>query len=273
MFVSVGARCYNRTEMRWEGAVRGLMLLSVIILAKDEEANIADCIHTVQWADQVVVLDSGSSDRTREIAQRMGATVHCHPFRDYAHQRNAALSMADSDWVFFVDADERTTPDLAAEVRQVTADESKAGWWVPRDNYIFGRVIRHAGWYPDYQLRLLRRGHARYDPTRPVHEVVILDGDAGYLRHPLIHYNYRTLAEFRERQRRYVAYEAQALLEQGARPRWSSFISQPLREFHRRYLTLQGYRDGAHGLLLSLLMAWYTFQRCRLLRALWRARG
>jgi len=249
------------------------MRLSVVILAKDEEQNIADCIATVQWADRVVVLDSESTDRTREIAQRMGATVHSHPFRDYADQRNAALGMVDSDWVFFVDADERATPELATEVRRAIGDDSKAGWWVPRHNYIFGRVIRHAGWYPDYQLRLLRRGYARYDPARPVHEVVILEGEAGYLQHPLIHYNYRTLAEFRERQRRYTAHEAQALLDEGTRPRWSSLILQPLREFGRRYLTLQGYRDGAHGLLLSLLMAWYTFRRYRLLYALWQARG
>jgi len=249
------------------------MCLSVVILAKDEEQNIADCIATVEWAGRVVVLDSESTDRTREIAQRMGVTVHSHPFRNYADQRNVALRMVDSDWVFFVDADERATPELAAEVTEVIEDDSKAGWWVPRHNYIFGRVIRHAGWYPDYQLRLLRRGRARYDPARPVHEVVILDGEAGYLQHPLIHYNYRTLAEFRERQRRYTAYEAQALLDKGIRPRWLSLILQPLREFRRRYLTLQGYRDGARGLLLSLLMAWYTFRRYRLLCALWQAHG
>lgn len=251
-----------------------VMRLSVVILAKDEEQNIADCIASVQWADKVVVvLDAESADRTPEIARWMGATVYTHPFRDYANQRNAALGMVDSDWVFFVDADERATPSLAAEIQRVIGDDSKVGWWVPRHNYIFGRVIRHAGWYPDYQLRLLRWGHARYDPDRPVHEVVILDGEAGYLQHPLIHYNYRTLAEFRERQQRYTAYEAQALLEEGIHPRWRNFILQPLREFRRRYLTLQGYRDGAHGLLLSLFMAWYTFQRYRLLHALWRTHG
>ncbi|MEA3345311.1 MAG: glycosyltransferase family 2 protein [Chloroflexota bacterium] len=249
------------------------MRLSVVILTKDEEHNISDCITSVQWADRVVVLDSESVDRTREIAREMGAKVYIRPFRDYADQRNAALEMVEGDWIFFVDADERATPELAAEVQEVIEDESRVGWWVPRHNYIFGRIIRHAGWYPDYQLRLLRRGYARYDPARPVHEVVMLDGEAGHLQNPLIHYNYHTLAEFRERQQRYTTYEAQALLEEGIRPRWRNFILQPLREFRLRYLTLQGYRDGAHGLLLSLLMAWYTFQRYRLLRSLRRNRS
>jgi glycosyltransferase involved in cell wall biosynthesis len=257
----------------WKGVVRTLMRLSVVILTKNEEQNIADCIRSVQWADRIVVLDCKSTDRTREIAECMGAMVYIHPFRDYAHQRNVALGIVDSDWVFFVDADERATPRLAAEAQQATEDASKAGWWVPRHNYILGRVIRHAGWYPDYQLRLLRTGRAHYDPARPVHEVVILDGQAGYLRAPLIHYNYRTLVEFTERQRRYTAFEAQVLFEQGVHPQWRSFVLQPLREFARRYLALQGYRDGAHGLLLSLLMAWYTLRRYRLLRALRRGRG
>jgi (heptosyl)LPS beta-1,4-glucosyltransferase len=248
------------------------MHLTAVILARDEEQNIAQCIASLEWADRVVViLDSRTTDRTGEIAHYMGAAVYPRPFRDYADQRNAALRIVRSDWVLFVDADERVRRELASEIRRAMEDDSKAGWWVPRHNYIFGRIIRHTGWYPDYQLRLLRRGHAQYDPERPVHELVILDGEAGYLQNPLIHYNYRTLTEFRDRQQRYAAFEASALLKEGVRPRWQDFVLQPLREFRRRYMTLRGYRDGAHGLVLSLLMAWYTLQRYRMLRALWQA--
>ena len=265
------ALCYNDVKGYEKGSVWFSMSLTVVVLAKDEEHNIAQCLAGLQWADLVmVVLDSRSTDRTGEIAQCMGAVVHPHPFRDYASQRNAALKVVDTEWVFFVDADERVTPELASEIRKVVTDDSKVGWWVPRHNHIFGRIIRHAGWYPDYQLRLFHRHHACYDPEKPVHEVVVLDGTAGYLENPLVHYNYRTLAEFRDRQGRYTVYEAEELLREGIRPRCHTFILQPLREFRRRYLTLQGYRDGVHGMVLSLLMAWYTFQRYRVLRELWR---
>ncbi len=244
--------------------------LGVIILTKNEERNIADCIASVRWADEVVVFDSFSQDRTVELAQESGATVLQHQFQNFAQQRNAALDAVDSDWVFFVDADERATPELASEIRRAIQDESRSGWWVPRHNYIFGRVIRHAGWYPDYQLRLLRRGQARYDPRREVHEIVILDGEEGHLENPLIHCNYDTLAQFVERQNGYTDYEAKILFDQGVRPRPHNFILQPLRELRRRYVSLEGYRDGFHGLILSLLMAYYTLVMYLRLRRLWR---
>ena len=243
--------------------------LSVIILTKNEEKHIADCIASVLWADEVVVFDCLSQDGTVEIAQELGATVFQHSFHDFAQQRNAALDAVDCDWVFFVDADERATPELAAEVRHVIQDESRSGWWVPRHNRTFGRVIRHAGWYPDYQLRLLRHGQARYDPKREVHEIVILDGEDGCLENPLIHYNYDTPAQFVERQNRYTDYEARILFEQGVPPKPHNFILQPLREFRRRYISLEGYKDGFHGLLLSLLMAFYTLVMYLRLRQLW----
>jgi hypothetical protein len=237
----------------------GATRLTVVILTKNEEHNITACIESVRWADKVVVFDSLSQDRTMEIAHELGAKVIQHPFHNYADQRNAALEAVESQWVFFVDADERATPELAAEVEQAIEDETKVGWWVPRHNYIFGRLTRHAGWFPDYQLRLLKRGRARYDPARKVHEVVILDGQAGYLKNVLIHYNYDNLSQFLERQHRYIDYEARILYNQGIRPRWRNFILQPLREFKRRYVSLQGWKDGFHGLFLSGLMAYYSF--------------
>jgi (heptosyl)LPS beta-1,4-glucosyltransferase len=245
--------------------------LTAIILTKDEEKNIRDCITSLQWADEVVVFDAFSQDGTVELARESGATVVQHPFHNFAQQRNAALDAVDCDWVFFVDADERATPELASEIRRAIQDESRSGWWVPRHNYIFGRVIRHAGWYPDYQLRLLRRGRARYDPKREVHEIVILDGEEGYLENPLIHYNYDTLAQFVERQNGYTDYEARILFDQGVRPKLHNFILQPLRELRRRYVSLEGYKDGFRGLLLSLLMAYYTLVMYLRLRRLWRS--
>lgn len=240
--------------------------LAVVVLTKNEEGNISECLQSVRWADKLYVLDSLSSDRTVELACQAGAEVRQRPFVNYAEQRNAALEMFPAQWIFFVDADERGTPELGEEIRRVIREESAVGWWVPRRNYIWGRWIRHTGWYPDYQLRLLKRGFAHYDPAREVHEIVILDGPDGHLQNPLIHYNYATVRQFLQKQDFYATYEAGILVKQGIRPRPHNFVLQPLREFIRRYWTLQGYKDGGHGLLLSLLMAYYTFV------AYWRAR-
>jgi (heptosyl)LPS beta-1,4-glucosyltransferase len=241
--------------------------ISVVVLTKNEERNIRPCLETLQWADELMVLDSFSEDATVEIAQDMGAEVHQHRFVNYPSQRNAALQLASGEWVFFVDADERVTPELEEEIRRVLDETGFAGWWVPRRNFIFGKWIRHAGWFPDYQLRLLRRDRARYDETREVHELVDLDGEAGYLEGLMIHYNYDTLEQFRAKQDVYTDYEAQMMLEAGERARPHNFILQPLRQFHWRYITLEGYKDGWHGLLLSFLMAYYELVR---LKKLWR---
>lgn len=237
-----------------------MLELTVVILTKNEEQNIVACLGSVAWADRRVIVDCHSEDATVSLAAKMGAQVLTHPFRNFADQRDYALTAVQSDWIFFVDADERATPELAAEVRQVIQDPTTNGWWVPRRNYIWGRWIRHAGWSPDYQLRLLRHGCARYDPERPVHEVVLLDGRAGHLQNPLIHYNYQTIGQFIRKQRQYSELEAEILFQQGERPLWRKFISQPWREFWRRYITLQGYKDGSYGLLLSALLGYYRFR-------------
>ncbi|MBM4429961.1 MAG: glycosyltransferase family 2 protein [Chloroflexi bacterium] len=241
--------------------------LAAVILARDEEDNIQDCLQSVSWADKLaVLLDTRTTDHTAELAAQGGAEVRERCFTDFADQRNAALELFEADWILFVDADERGTTELGAEIRRAVLQPGPVGWWVPRRNYIWGKWIRHAGWYPDFQLRLLKRGRARYDPTRQVHEVVVLDGPEGFLQNPLVHYNYATVGRFLRKQGYYASYEASILMQQGVRPRLHNFLLQPWREFVRRYWTLQGYRDGGHGLLLSLLMAYYTGV------AYWRAR-
>ncbi len=247
------------------------MTLAAVVLTRNEEENIVDCLSTLAWADRRVVLDSFSTDRTVALAQEMGAEVLQHPFENYASQRNVALEWVEADWIFFVDADERVTPELAAEVQAVVAGGGpEVGWWVPRHNYIFGRLTRGAGWYPDYQMRLVRRGHARWE--RAVHEVAVLDGPAGYLQNPLIHYNYDDLADFIARQNRYTDYDASVLYQEGVRPHFYTPYSQAVRHFWWRFVTLRGFRDGWHGLRLSLLMAYYEAVKYRKLGRLWRKR-
>jgi (heptosyl)LPS beta-1,4-glucosyltransferase len=238
-----------------------LTTVSTVVLTLNEERNIAECLDTLTWSDGMLVLDSFSEDDTERIARDMGAEVRRREFDDYASQRNAGLSLASGEWIFFVDADERVTTELADEVRNAVEDEALDGWWVPRKNYIFGKWIRHAGWFPDYQLRLLRRGKARYDEGRPVHELVLLDGEAGFLHNPLVHLNYSTVREFAKKQNRYTDLEVRMLRESGVRAKPWNFLLQPLRQFRWRYITLRGYKDGWRGFLLSALLGYYEFVR------------
>jgi glycosyltransferase involved in cell wall biosynthesis len=246
--------------------------VAVIIIAKNESHHIADCVASLRWADEVVVCDNFSSDDTAALAREAGARVIPQfPHRNFAQAHNLALDTAtDADWILVVDADERATPALAAEIQGiVTGDLTPVGYWTPRHNFIFGHLTLHAGYYPDYQMRLLRRGRARYE--RPVHEVVVLSGPEGYLKHPLIHYNYETVEQFHVKQRRYIQFDAQELDQQGIRFKPRNLILQPLRHFWWRYITLQGYRDGLHGLRLCILLAYYYgFQTYRRLGELQR---
>ncbi|MDE3090580.1 MAG: glycosyltransferase family 2 protein [Chloroflexota bacterium] len=216
------------------------------------------------------MLDDYSSDRTVEIAREAGARVEQRRLDNFPNQRNAAIDLARGNWIFFIDADERATPAVGKEIQSLISNLQSllVGFWIPRRNIIFGKEIRHTGWSPDYQPRVLRKGRARFDPTREVHELVLWDGPVGYLREPLIHYNYETLAQFREKQIKYTRYEAQVWYGEGKRARWRGFVGQPVREFFRRYISLQGWRDGGHGLLLSALMAYYALVRQRMLREL-----
>ena len=236
--------------------------LVAVILTKNEAAHIAACIEALRdWVDAVVVWDSGSTDRTVDLAAQAGALVVQRPFDNYPTQRQAALDTIQAEWILFVDADERATPELAAEIRQRLEADAEAqppvnGYWLPRRNFIAGHETRGSGYYPDYQLRLLRRGTAHYTP-RAVHEVVKVEGRERYMQQPLIHYNYRDWSHFHAKQPGYARFEAQNLRARGITPRPHNFILQPLREFRRRFISLRGWRDGLHGLRLSLWLAWY----------------
>jgi glycosyltransferase involved in cell wall biosynthesis len=236
-------------------------LLTAAVLARDEAGIIERCLAALAWADErLVVVDAATTDDTAARAAALGARVVTRRLESFAAQRNAALELTDAAWVLFVDADEVVTPALAAEVQRAVASAGEVvGFWIPRRNLICGRWVRHAGWYPDEQLRLLRRGRAQYDADKLVHEVVQLDGPAGHLREPLVHYNYADLAQFRRKQARYAELEVETLAAQGVRPRPYTPFLQPLREFRRRYVTLEGYKEGLLGLQLCGLLAWSTF--------------
>lgn len=241
--------------------------LTAIILTRNEARHIVACMESLHWADRIVVFDSYSEDQTTFLAEQAGAEIYRRRFDNYAAQRNAALEAIETDWVFFVDADERGTPELAVEIRRVITERPEDGWYVPRHNMVFGRLTLGAGWYPDYQFRLMRQGKARY--SRPVHEIAEVDGAVGYLENPLIHHNYEDPAHFHTKQRFYVEHDATILKDNGVRPKPRNYVLQPLRQFWWRFVTLRGYRDGLHGLRLSLYMAYYEWRKYRRLAELW----
>lgn len=249
--------------------------LIATILTRNARQHIGDCIRRVQWADVVALEDTYSTDGTVEIAQKLGAQVYQSSFVNFAAARNTALDNARAlggEWILFVDADERVTPALEHEIQQVLEQKNDhSGWWVPRYNVMWGHTMRGGGWYPDYQLRLMKIDMARYDREREVHETVILDGTAGRLKEHLVHYNYDSLAQFRQKQGRYINFEAKILKDQGTHAKPWTYVTMPLREFHRRYIGLSGYKDGLVGLQVCGLMSWYTLITYLRLRRLYAA--
>jgi glycosyltransferase involved in cell wall biosynthesis len=246
-----------------------------VVIALNEEAHITECLQSLAFCDGRLVVDAFSTDATVARARAANAEVIQREFDHFAGQRNAALDAVRGqyEWVLFLDADERIPPALADEILQALNDTTHAGFRIPRHNYLFGRLTRGAGWFPDYQTRLLRANAAHYDPERKVHEVVVLDGELGTLSVPLVHYNYVDTAHFHRKQRSYTRYEAQILYEAGVRPKPHNYLLQPLRQFRWRFWTLKGYQDGLHGLHLSLLMAWYEWRKYVLLGQMWRSGG
>lgn len=233
--------------------------VTTVVLTLNEAGHLPDCLESVRELGPVLVLDSGSRDATVAIARAAGARVETRPFVNYSIQRQAALDLVDTPWVFFVDADERVPPPLASAVSRAVARtdaDAPVAYWIARRNLFWGHALRGGGWWPDRQLRLLRVDRARYDPARAVHELAEIRGTTGRIDSPLEHLNYASWAEFHAKQRAYARLEADRRRAAGQRLRPHNLLLQPLREFQRRFITHQGYRDGVLGLRLAMAMAW-----------------
>lgn len=243
------------------GQIEGLKRrkVSATIITLNEEADIGDCLDSVAWADEIVVVDSGSSDRTVEIAKKYTEKVFTRPWPGYAAQKNWAVAQASHDWIFSLDADERVPPALQAEIKEWMSQEaSSPGYYVARKNFFLGRWIRHAGWSPDHTLRLFDRKRGKFG-ERMVHEAVRIDGTPAYLRNPIEHHTYRSLADYHERAGRYAALAAEEMARSGRQAHLSDLLVRPFWTFCKMYLFQQGFREGIHGFLLSALYGYYTF--------------
>lgn len=237
--------------------------LTVVALAWREGEHLAKCFASLQTlvkltnAQTLIVLDAGADPATSKIAHRAAQRVLTNRFDSFPRQRNFALDAVSTKWVFFIDADERMTQPLAEEIVALLRAGTDAAYKVPRRNVFFGKEVRHTGWWPDYQIRLLQIDKCRYDEAIQVHEVPDVQGTVGTLANPLIHFNYDSWRQFISKQRFYAPREAQALYASGHVAHLRSFFGQPAREFKRRFVDYEGYQDGMLGLSLSLAMAAY----------------
>ncbi len=235
------------------------MSLSVVIITLNEEANLPRTLQSVKWADEIVVLDSGSTDGTREIAESFHAKVFVEPWTGFAAQKNSALSKANTDWVLSLDADEEVETALGQEIRELlNKNPDESGFWVPRRNFFLGRWIRHGGFYPDRKLRLFRRGAGAFE-QRLVHEDVKVQGSTGKLRNHLLHHSYPTLDSYLEHMNRYSSLGGQMATTQG-KTGFSliDIVVRPRLTFFYNYVLRGGFLDGREGLLLHLYHANYV---------------
>jgi len=233
--------------------------ISVAIITRNEEGNIRDCLESVTWADDVVVVDNGSTDRTLEICREYGARVFSEEWKGYAGQKNSAIEKTRHEWVLSLDADERVTPELRREMEAAVAESPPAdGYWIPRKNYFLGRWVRRCGWYPDLNLRLFRKSRGRFG-DRAVHERVEVEGKSLTLNQPLIHVTYRTIADFLQRMDRYSALAAEEMRREGKPFRRRDLLLRPPFTFFQMYFLRAGFLEGTDGLALSALYSFYTF--------------
>ncbi|NKE70974.1 glycosyltransferase family 2 protein [Candidatus Manganitrophus noduliformans] len=235
--------------------------LSVTVITLNEEKEIGDCLDSAAWADEIVVVDSGSSDRTVEIAGKYTDKVFSYAWTGYAAQKNRALELATHPWVLSLDADERVSPELRGEIEQILESPRHAdGYRIPRKNFFLGRWIRHGGWHPDYVLRFFKREAGRFG-ERKVHESVTIRGEIGTLRSPLAHYTYRSLEDYFRRMDRYSTLAAEEMFEAGKRANLLDLFLRPPATFLKMVVLRQGFRDGGDGLLLGRLYSTYTFAK------------
>ncbi len=251
--------------------------LSVVILAKNEAARIRDCIDSVRWADEILVVDDESTDDTVRIAEGLGARVVKRKMDLEGRHRNWAHAQAKHDWVLSLDADERVTPELAEDIRRLFTEGPPPfdTYAIPRRNYIGNRWIRHGGWYPSAQLKLFKKSVFRWEETT-VHPRAFANCACGTLRHDLLHYSYRGLHDFAKKQDRYTTLEAQKWCADQRRMGFGKALWRTVDRFVRSYVSKQGFREGRLGLAIAWMAGkyqWVSYQKYRRLQHPQRADG
>lgn len=237
--------------------------ITVIVPVCNEEKNLEACLDRLTWADELLVVDSGSKDRTLEIARRFSARILEHEYVNSATQKNWAIPQARHDWVLIIDADERVTESLREEIQKVLVREGGPdceGYRIRRVTYFWGKPIHHCGWQNDRVLRLFNRHKGRYE-DKEVHADVILGGKSGNLKEPLLHYTYHDFNQYFRKFQRYTDWGALELAKRGKTAEWRHLLLHPLFRFLRMYIFQRGFMDGLHGLVLCMLAAFSVFTK------------
>ena len=236
----------------------GTSKLSVVIITRNEEEDIGPCLESVKWANEIIVIDSFSEDKTVEICRGYGSKVFKTKYEGYAEKKNFGIEEAAGEWILSIDADERISPELAGEIKEVLrGDGNYDGYLIPMKFYFLGHWMRHGGLYPKPHLRLFRKGKGEFE-ERAVHEGVKVKGRVGYLRNPMLHYSYENLEDYLRKFDRYSTLDAQDKVGKRRYGRWYPFLRLPT-EFILVYFIRQGFRDGFYGLLYSVLQSFYVF--------------
>ena len=244
-----------------------MVKISIVISAFNEEKKIRGCLESASFADEIIFIDNSSTDKTGEIAKKYTKKVYTQK-NDPAKidlQKNFGIEKAAGDWIFVLDGDEEITPELKKEIEHIISPstplrtEPVNGFWIPRKNIIFDKWIQHSGWYPDYQLRLFRKGKGKYNKEH-YHEPITVTGETKQLTEHLLHHNFETIGQFLYKHLQvYAPNESEELLRKGYVFDYKDAIQFPVKEFLSRYFAREGYKDGFHGLILALLMAIYHF--------------
>ncbi|HUD20192.1 MAG TPA: glycosyltransferase family 2 protein [Patescibacteria group bacterium] len=234
--------------------------ISVVVSAFNEERTLSRCLTSVSFADEIIVVDNTSSDKTPEIAHKFTKSVFTRPNELMLNSnKNYGFTKVKSDWILNLDADEEIPPDLAKEIQSVVRNNPKEnGFWIKRKNYSFGKWITHGLWWPDKQIRLFRRGAGKF-PCIHIHEYIAVDGQVGELTLPYVHHNYESVHQYLTKIDRASTSEALTLKEMNHQFVWYDAIRFPLSDFLKIYFAEGGFKDGLHGLVLALFQAFYSF--------------
>lgn len=234
--------------------------ISVCIITYNEEENIRDCLNSIKWAEEIVVVDSYSNDKTVEICNEYTNKILKRPWPGHIEQKNFAINQATKPWILCLDADERLSPQAAEEIRQevLLKDNPYDGFIFPRHSYYLGKWINHGGWYPDFKLRLFKKGKARWGGKNP-HDKLILDGKAKYLKGEILHMVYRNLSDQLKTVDNFSEIIAKDWFNEGKRFNPFALLFHPPLKFFETYVFKLGFLDGYPGLLISLVSSFYCF--------------